>query len=813
MAAYPLAGEWRMARTPPGAFEAPPPDSAPLEWHAAAVPGTVAASLEAAGLWSFSAPGPLDDSDYWYRARISARGAHTLRLHGLATFADVWIDGAAALASGNMFLRHDLSLDLAGDADLAICFRALRLRLAKPLKRARWRSRLAQPAALRGARTSLIGYMPSWCPPVPVIGPWRGIELIPEGAPELMTRSVTARLEGACGIVEAALEPRGPLSGPLTLACAGKTAAFIREGSRLKARLEIPDAEPWWPHTHGTPVLHAVSASLGGATIDLGRVGFRRIEADTGADGKGFGLRVNGVDVFCRGSVWTNADIVSMPGARAAYEPLLRRMRDAGMNMVRIGGTFAYETGEFFDLCDELGLLVWQDMMFANLDYPFGDREFRDSAEAEARQFLRDTRASPSLAVVCGGSEIFQQAAMMGLPAEAMAGNWFETSLAEIAGAMRPDALFLPNTPFGGELPFMPGAGVSHYYGVSAYKRPLDDARRANVRFASECLGFANVPERAPAFEAGAPRLEQPCWGERVPYDAGAAWFFEDVRNHYIEALYGVSARQALDAGPERYLALSRAVNAELMEAVFSEFRRTGSPTRGGLTWFLKDVWPGAGWGLIDHAGAPKSVYHAVKRAFRNVQVLISDEGLNGLLIHVINETALPVEASLSLLCLARGAVPVMNAKVDLLLAPRGTRRIAATDLWGAFFDTAYAYRFGPPSHDATIASLRLAGDGPLLAEAFHFPLGRGAERHDLKLEARLREFAGDFFLDVSCARLAQSVSITDANWEAEDDWFHLAPGAPRGLRLLPRPQCAAPPRGIVSALNGLADAHYGAAP
>ncbi len=802
-----------MARAPRGSFANPPAHDA-LAWHAAIVPGTVAASLAAAGLWSLEKPDALEDSDYWYRARLEGHGPRVLRFEGLATLAEVWIDGALILRGENMFLRHDAAFELKGAAELAICFRALAPLLEKPMKRARWRSRLAQPANLRGVRTSLIGHMPSWCPPAPIIGPWRAVELFTPGARDICTRGLRASLAGSTGIVELALEFSADAPADARLHCAGARATCATQGARLTARLEIPDVELWWPHTHGEPRLHDLTLYVGGEVVDLGRVGFRSIEVDRGADGKGFGLRVNGTDVFCRGSVWTSADIVTAPGTREAYAPLLNLMREAGMNMARVGGTFAYETPAFFDLCDELGILVWQDLMFANVDHPFDDPDFRASAEAEARRFLDDAQSAPSLAVVCGGSEVFQQAAMTGLPPQRLAGNWFETALPALVEAARPDVVFVPNTPTGGALPFQPNEGISHYYGVSAYMRPLDDARRSNVRFAAECLGFANVPETGvPALEPGAPRLVQPCWNERFPYDAGAIWFFEDVRNHYIEQIYGVRAVDALAESPARYLALSRAVNAELMEAVFGEFRRVGSPTRGALTWFLKDVFPGAGWGLIDHAGTPKSVYYALKRAMRPVQILLVDEGLNGLHVHVLNETALARDLKISLQCLAQGATPVMRGELALRLGPRECRAVPATEVWGGFFDTNHAYRFGPPTHDVVIAGLSDALSGAALGQAFHFPLGRGAARHELGLVAEIRPVNGDLELEVSCARFAQSARIEAPGWRAQDNYFHLAPGTPRTILLRPcdelragsratMHELRANPRMILSALN-----------
>ena len=149
--------------------------------------------------------------------------------------------------------------------------------------------------------------------------------------------------------------------------------------------LTVPGVERWWPHTHGEPVLHDVVLRLIGAAgeveVDAGRVGFRQLAAGAGfsqeVEVDGLDLHVNGVRVFARGAVWTPDDSIGLAPDRERLRAALERARDAGMNMLRIPGTSAYESADFHDLCDELGMLVWQDFMFANLDYPIADEGFR----------------------------------------------------------------------------------------------------------------------------------------------------------------------------------------------------------------------------------------------------------------------------------------------------------------------------------------------------------------------------------------------------------------------------------------------------
>ena len=145
--------------------------------------------------------------------------------------------------------------------------------------------------------------------------------------------------------------------------------------------------------------------------------------------------------------------------------------------------------------------------------------------------------------------------------------------------------------------------------------------------------------------------LHDPRWKARVPRDAGAAWDFEDVRDYYLRELYEVDPPRLRYERPQRYLMLSRAVVAELMSSVFAEWRRAGSTCAGGLVWQLQDLLPGAGWGIVDACVRPKSAWHALRDVWQPLQVLLSDEGLNGLHVHLINEGPRARRVRLELRC------------------------------------------------------------------------------------------------------------------------------------------------------------------
>lgn len=806
----PLGAGWSLTICAPGAAVAPADLPADAEWIAAEVPGTAESALRAAGR-AMPEGNSLHENDIWYRTSFEAAGPHTLRFDGLATHAEVFLDGVLLLTSSSMFLAHEKDFVGTGQHALAIRFRALNPILAEARgPRARWRPMMIQPGALRLVRTTPLGHMPGWAPPVAVVGPWRPVELIRRGArPGVVAASLNAQLVDGNGQLDAVVTLDLGVGEPVELLCAGHAHALHRSDEKSwLGRLTIENIPPWWPHTHGQPALHDVALRIGETTVDLGRVGFRSLTVDRGQDGKGFALAINGERIFCRGASWVPVD----PAAPAARDPrhLLTLARDAGMNMIRLSGTMTPESDDFHDICDELGILVWHDLPFANFDYPVADLTFGALAEAEVRQLLDRRQGSPSLAIVCGGSEMAQQATMLGLTPEQAAMPLFEATFAAVSAELAPQAVYVPHTPWGGALPFVTNEGVTHYFGVGAYRRPVEDARRADVRFASECLAFANVPSAAALRRDRLTDAALPGWKRGVPRDAGADWDFEDVRDHYVRTLYDVDPQAVRRADPARYLALGRAAPAELMEAVFAEWRRAGSGSGGGLIWFLNDLMPGAGWGVIDHAGLPKTTYHALKRAFRPVHIGLTDEGLNGLGIHMINETADTRRLTLSLASYGKGPHPLAKAETEVTLAPHSAASLTSHALLGRFFDIANAYRFGPRAHEATLARLSDAGTGALVAEASHILPGCAAVPCDIGLTVEVGGTTEAPALVIATGQLARFVTIDDEGLRPDDEGFCLAPGERRIVPLIGPSGHA--PRGTVSALNSHPVTYGGAA-
>lgn len=799
-----LSQGWQVASVAPGSADEPQAAAAICEWRATERVGPMAAVDDRLD------PATLDRFDHWYRCRFPApergTGRALLCFDGLATIADVWLNGRHLLRSDSMFLAYtrDVGALLRDDNELVLRFHALAPVLRERRPRGRWPVRLVAERSLRFVRTALLGYLPDWCPDTKVVGPWRPIRLITQqrvavedativtgfehGNARLALRLQCRWLDGGADRAEperAALHV-GTRVAPLRCE-AGSDGTFVVTGD-----WESAEVEPWWPHTHGAPTRHTVAVEIetaeGALRIDLGPIGFRAVGV-SGGDLDAFRFEVNGEPVFCRGACWTPIDPAWLHVSEARLREALLQVRNAGMNMLRIPGVFVYESDAFYQLCDELGILVWQDFAFANFDYP-ADAAFLDSCRREAAQFLARTAGRCSLAVVCGGSEVQQQAAMMGLPRDTWNHALFDDTLPAVCAIERPDLVYVPSSPCRGDLPFHVRNGPSHYFGVGAYRRPIEDASLAGVRFASECLAFSNVPDDA-ALEAAGPLAGDSLDRLGVPRDAGAEWDFADVTDHYVESLFGVAARALRLADPARYLSLCRVATGETMAAVQHRWRAQDSACSGALVWLLRDLRPGAGWGLVDAAGAPKSPYYFLARAWAPLAAWIVDEGVNGLRLHLANDEPRACRGSLAIEFLRSDGACVERAAIDVEIGPRSQLSWCVEALLGHFVDASWAYRFGPPGQEAVVARFvenATGAQSTRSASAFHFPTGASlAADRDIGLSASAEALAdGSWRVTATAERIARWVAVEAPGFRASDSYFHVAPGASHAFRLVP---------------------------
>lgn len=799
--------EWTFFATAPGAVEGPTslnlaePDWAPARRLSEAI----------------LAPNCISDPDAfdcWFRLVFHHRPSERCQLvfEGLATLAEVYLNGVRILTTRNMFRRYsvDLSQPLQETNELLVVCRSLGADLQKKRPRPGWKTNLVVDQSLRWHRTTLLGRTAGWGYEDKIVGPWRPIRLIEWQGARLdeLTLKPSASEDTARLRVEASLtlSDEGPVHEawvevgnerlPLNVEQQGLQAALTGED-------ELPSLVLWWPHTHGTPDLHDCRLLLRQGSrvllLDERQIGFRSTELRGMQDAPE--LIINGQRVFARGACWTGAGAEGPVMSADEMTEVLHQMAEAGANLIRIGGTMFYESEFFYRLCDKLGLMVWQDFMFANMDYR-SDENFEEEVHFEIRQQVARLAPHASVVVLCGNSEVEQQAVMMGQPVDTARLPLFYETIPEICHEITPGVPYVPGSPSIGGLPFHSRVGIAHYFGVGAYERPINDHSLYEVGFTTECLGFSNVSApgytRA-AFGTVSPPVHDPAWKRGVARDAKAGWDFEDVRDYYLRELFRLDPIELRTRDNARYLALSRVVTGEIMSLAYAVWRGERSRCNGALIWHLKDLLPGAGWGVLDAAGGPKPVYWYLKRAWAPRAVLLEDGGLEGAFCHVLNDAAAALDATLELLLVGDSRHCIAETSTRVQLEPGAGRSYSVDDLLGRFYDSAYAYRFGPPSHQ--VVGARLVTTEGEISQACLFPAGYDLPgANDAAVEVTVEQLTNDDArLVIEADRFLQSVALEPSQGSVSNNYFHVLPGIPTVVHLFGAVETL---RGQLSALN-----------
>ena len=783
----------------------------------AIVPGTVAMLVD-----NPSELANLDANDHWYRTQFTAMQSPRVLLHldGLLTFADVYLNGVLILKSYNAYHVHvlDITQLLQQKNTLHICFRAIKPFYSAKKPRAKYITRLANERHLRFVRTPLLGYTPGFFATTKAVGPYRPIRLIHQEKLTVLSSQVNAQLlDEQTGLLSVNLQLY-TIQSPLTHGFVVLfDAANQKEVKRAPLTITQDDAGLWtlnaqltanqiyayWPHTHGEPKRYQVLLALADGEINLGEYGFRRIERMSPDH---FALRINGIPMYLRGACWTPMHATSLLVSAEALRERLGLLKEMGINMLRVPGNMLYESDDFYALCDELGILIYQEFAFSNYDYPHEDIDFVNSVQKEATDFLSKHGGRPCLTVISGGSEVAQQASMMGLAIGETDNPIFTEYLPKIVAQLAPNVPYAISSPYASKgLPFHAGDGPCNYHGVGGYLRSFEDARAFSGRFIAECLPFSHVPEDASLRQFWGGEIvatHDPRWKEGVPRDPGAGWDFSDTTDFYVNKLFEIDpiATRAID--PARYLNYCRAAMVETVETTLSIFRASASHGRAALVWNLHDLKPGAGWGYIDSLGVPKSAFYALGRTAQPTTLLFVDEGLEGLAVYLVHDGAenLDVQLTLSLVT-AEGKLFEQQTK-NLNLSARSTTRWSVDAFIGHFIDSSYAYRFGPRAFTSCVATLRTL-DTRLITQKVHaHPSLTHQLSHEVQLTAVAKQHGSNqYLLTISSNRPAFFVSIHAPAFQASDVYFHVIPGFDQQI-ILTQKADKCPVQGRLQALN-----------
>ena len=634
------------------------------QWYPATVPGCVHTDLLANKL--IDDPFYRDNekqqqwigkTDWEYKTtleispEIMKRETVELVFEGLDTYADVYLNDNVVLNADNMFRTWRVDCKRV----LKIGSNSLRVRFRSPINEvlpimAKLTYQLPAPND-QGEKTSPFTrkapyqYGWDWGPRFVTSGIWRPLRLeawdqARINSVQILTNSIAS--EAAQLTANVGIETKAPRQASVVLTNLTNGTIVGRKQVNLAAganettfNFTIPHPALWWPNGLGAHPLYNFKTQvlIDGRLIDqtATRTGVRSLELrqQTDGAGKSFMFVINGVPVFAKGANWIPADSFPTRISKEKYQQLVGSARDTNMNMLRVWGGGIYESDDFYDLCDQMGIMVWQEFMFAGSMYP-ANPEFLDNVKHEAIDQVTRLRNHPSIVIWCGNNEIETGWLNWGWRKNLPASLWddyrkiFEGVLAEVAPALDPSRVYWPSSPHGGlaDDPDSIRSGDNHFWRVWHFAEPFANYEKQFPRFMSE-FGFQSFPqiETVNSYTLPADRdIESPIMLAHQRHPRGNQLVREYMLREYP---------QPKDF--ESFLYVSQVLQAEGIRTGAEHLRRIMPHNMGSLYWQIDDCWPVASWSSIDYYGRWKALQYYARRFYSNLLVTprIDNDNLN----------------------------------------------------------------------------------------------------------------------------------------------------------------------------------------
>jgi len=626
-----------------------------------------------------------------------------------------------------------------------------------------------------------------WGPMLPPIGIWKGARVEAYSTARLKTVHLR-QAHQFDGSVEVSVEAQvdrfsdEPLQVYLTLKDPnGKTFANtckVLDGA-VRTSIEIPDPVLWWPNGYGEQALYEAKVSLRTADesmLDVKnyQIGLRTLELrqEKDAYGESFTFAVNGVPVFGKGSNWIPADSFPTRITREQLDQLLGDAARAHHNMIRVWGGGFYESEDFYDLCDQYGILVWQDFIFACSVYPLDDPEFVENIHQEAMDNIRRIRHRASLALWCGNNEMDWGWELWGWDNPDMLSyreaykTFFYETLPAWVSALDPDTPYWFSSPSSGT-PFENAnsndVGDAHYWEVWHGAKPFSAYREQYPRFMSE-FGFQSLP---------------PLKTIRT-YAGEDHWNLTDYmiehhqRSAFASALFmgQMALHYMMPVDFPSLVYLTMVLQAEGIRYGVEHWRRNMHRVSGTLYWQLNDCWPVASWSSLDYFKRWKALHYMSKRFYAPLLLSIEDDEVNA---------TMKVHLSSDLREVWEGGITWRLMRLDGEVLDSGEVPVKADPLSSILvFDKDFSNLTLQEKRE-TVFVVQLVKDGAILATQLGtFVPNKHLQLVDPQLKAYLKQGSDDeVVIELEAGYLARFVelSLDDGDIIFSDNYFDVLPG------------------------------------
>ncbi len=659
--------------------------------YAAQIPGCVHTDLLAAGVL----PDPYLDSNedavawvgrsaWTYATSLDAvDGSHErtdLVFEGLDTFADIRLGGRHLGRTANMHrsFRFDVTGDLAaGPADLVIDFDSA-YTVAEALREELGPRPNAYPEPFNYVRKMASSFGWDWGPTLVTAGVWRPVRLERWSTARLDTVRPEVVVRDSDGYVTVNVTVERTAAGATrelrVIAVVGehRAEAAIPPGrADGTVLLRVPDPALWWPHTLGEPNLHGLEVTLQdtgtGETLDRWqrRIGFRTVELDTTPDdfGSAFTLRINGIPLFARGVNWIPDDALPSRVTPERYRTRLEQARHANVDLVRVWGGGIYEDTAFYDACDELGVMAWQDFLFACAAYP-EEGPLPAEVEAEARENVVRLMPHASLVLWNGNNENLWGHEDWDWKEELAGASWgrgyYLDLLPRVVAELDPTRPYWAGSPWSGDEGIHPndyGHGTTHLW-ETWNRRDYSDYLAHVPRFVAE-FGWQAPPAFATVRRSISDRPLRP--------DSPGMLHHQKAEDGNGKLERGLAPHFDEPASFDQWHYLTQLNQARAIATGIEHWRAHWPLCAGSIVWQLNDCWPVTSWAAIDGDGRLKPLYHELRRLYAD-RLLVLRDADGAAALTVVNQGAQPWS----------GEAQVARVRADGTITARGLLRFEA---------------------------------------------------------------------------------------------------------------------------------------